>query len=224
MVMRAGVMVGLLMMAGASCGEASQGAGPSQTTAPTSGMPNCVEPVDQPVNCVVQSPGLLPSFTVRYELDSASGEPVGITLTAVDASQVIEEEVTRTPAVPTFRDLNTDGVPELLVPKGLANVNTGWAVWARNETQPHLVKAGEVSASQFAMSQLGEVIAISRNDAASWTATFYNLDHGTLTAIASATKQLDTGTCSVLQHQPLQLTQAGLDARFCGDPAVLAIS
>jgi len=224
---RALLIAAVVSIVGTACGSDTavpQSGSTSGSSGSTSGIPMCAEPVDQPTNCLVQSPGLVPSFTARYEIESDTGEPTSITLTAVDASQVIEEPVTATPAAPQFRDLNIDGVPELLVPIELGTVNSVWAVWARNDTDPHLIRAGELSASNFDVSQLGEVIAIGRNDAASWIATFYGLKQGILVPIASATVRLDPRSCSVTQHRPLELTQAGLDARFCGDPAVLSIS
>lgn len=208
------------------------------TTATTADLPNCadVEPIATAtgwdhLDCQFVPGGDPPStFTVRYgDTDPATGRtPLTIEVNpGVGGPTVpIDELIGATFEAPHLDDLDANGDPELLVPLETGNVNTTYAVWVRPRSGAFdLMRAGEVSAFDFAVSQDGYIVALSRGSAAVYSASFLRLVDGELVAIATAESALDVGTCTLIDDGGLAaigLDVASASERFCNDPAVVS--
>jgi hypothetical protein len=144
-----------------------------------------------------------------------------------EGGQLIQEEAQGPSFIPTLADLNGDGHPDLLIPLGTGNVNTTWAVYAANQDASY-TRLGEFSGIGWGPSATGLIAVPARSSAASWEVSFYDVEPGGLTLIATVETALEregaAPSCRLVGTPVLgaQTMQEAV-AQYCGDPAVAGI-
>jgi len=106
--------------------------GARAATASAAGEPWCdtIAPGEMVEACALSAAGLMLSVRVadgRTTLEQARAADLApVSTTEIETWSVV-------PVPPGLRDLNDDGVPELLVPLGAGNANIAWAVFEKHE-------------------------------------------------------------------------------------------
>ena len=122
--------------------------------------------------------------------------------------QSLSEEVERI-AWPEVRDLDGDGLEDLLIPLMTGNVNTVYALHLQREGLG-FVRAGELGGVSIDRTDSGYISAAGRSSAAEWETAYYRITANALEEVArvSTTPEYEDGdgqtlpeTCTILSRQ-----------------------
>ncbi|MFI9510367.1 hypothetical protein [Nocardia sp. NPDC052566] len=226
-------LVGVALSA-VACGDDAPGGGAASTVAISASatttmssvaLPRCGEvpskSAEVPADCrLVSGDRAGQSFAVRH--DGAPGRTV-VTIEVFDRDgarrQTVVERDTRTPNLPTLRDLDDDGRDELVVPLNTGVVNTTYAIYRATDATPEFRRTGELSGLGPEHTSSGYIAIAARDGAAHWDVGFWHFDDAQLLRVATAhidlTKDSNgkvSGTCAVDPEQAA--------AQFCAEPLV----
>jgi hypothetical protein len=146
--------------------------------------------------------------------------------------QTIEERMGNTFNGPTVRDVDGDGLADVLLPLETGNVNTTWAFW-RQVAGQKFVRAGEPSGVEIEKTDSGYLAVQGRSSAAEYYVTFHKLvadklEPGvTARVVVEAVGDKVTGvTCTVEDYEGLKasgLTADAAKAQYCAEAPVQAL-
>jgi hypothetical protein len=173
--------------------------------------------------CVLTQEPMLHALVV----DLAEGKVNVQVVAGGEGGQLIQEEAQGPSFIPTLADFNGDSQPDLLVPLSTGNVNTTWAVYAASQ-DANYTRLGEFSGIGWGPSATGLIAVPARSSAASWEVSFYDVEPGGLTLIATVETALEregaAPSCRLL-GTPVLGAQTMDEAlvQYCRDPAVTGI-
>lgn len=131
--------------------------------------------------------------------------------------QSLSEEVDHI-AWPEVRDLDGDGLEDLLIPLMTGNVNTVYALHLQREGLG-FVRAGELGGVSIERTDAGYISASGRSSAVEWETSYYRITANALEEVArvSTTPEYEDGegqlqpeTCTILSRQDEALTPEDL--------------
>lgn len=187
-----------------------------------------------PPDCYLQShdtAGL--TFEVRH---TGSGQQGSVTITTLDPAgahlQTITERGVGSTA-PRLRDLDNDGLDELIIPIMMASANTRYVIYHAT-ADGQFVRSGELAGIGIDTSAAGYTVVTARDSYELWNIQFWTFDAALLRPLVTADVHfLDDGTghvggseCTVIDSGGLARTGLSLDqatAQFCAEPTVLRV-
>jgi hypothetical protein len=199
------------------------------TTYDLSLYPSCEEQseeADFSQGCIMTAEGMTHALLLNHAEGTASVQVVA----DGEAGQLIAEPAGETNFFPALFDINSDGRPDLWIPKETGNVNTVWAVYRADEDASY-TRLGEVSGIGFGLSANGLLAIPSRSNAATFEVAFYRADPAALTEAAAVTVTISPTAegetaiaCALARKEEGEtLPDDQLTALYCGDAQVAGL-